>query len=119
MDEFWRRPLGIAAARGRAKVVDLLLPVGNADPNLPSGMYHRTPSSWAAVEGHSEDVVSLLLAHESIHLSLNHPDFFGRTALGWAKKMGHDVKIADMIRAHPRCNGELWQATKASLPTNS
>lgn len=86
-----------------AEVVELLLSIGGADPNLLDFADGRAPLGHAACE-RNVDVVELLLAHESI--DPNRCDFFGNSALGWVQEHQHH-EIAELIRSHPRCNGKL------------
>ena len=85
--------LSIAAERGHARVVKLLLAQDAIDMNLPD-LDGQTPLAWAAFNGHS-DVIDLLLEHDELQAGTI--DINGNTALAWAAANGHLKAVASLL----------------------
>jgi hypothetical protein len=82
-------PLLWAAESGKSSVVDLLLAIDDADPNLED--YNgRTSLSWATRNGH-DAIVRLLL--DTGKVDADSKDNGGRTPLLWAAGRGHDAVV--------------------------
>jgi len=84
-------PLHKACANGHAKVVQLLLGMGNAE--LVTNESGNTPLHWAAANGHHE-VVDLLLKHYT-NVDVLQKNSFGRSALteGFSSKSTETAKL--------------------------
>ena len=80
-------PLVWAARNGHVGVAEIFLGPGGIDPNLPAGLYDRTPLGDAAAWGH-EEVVKLLLERQDV--DPNRLDNREETPLGWAAVEGHE-----------------------------
>ncbi|KAK4216221.1 ankyrin repeat-containing domain protein [Rhypophila decipiens] len=98
-DPCGRTPLVRAIIRGRAKVAEVLLSEGKADPEL--GDHHgTTPLSLAArltPTRRSVRVVKLLLRTGKV--SVSSKDGFGRTPLCWAERSGN-MESAMLLRRY-------------------
>lgn len=92
------RALALAAQRGHAAVVGLLLDTGE-DPNRynPNGSHaHATPLHQAAIGNHH--AVVKLLVERGARLDIR-DTIYKATPLGWAEHGGHSA-IAAYLRAH-------------------
>lgn len=114
LDDENKTPLHLAAEKGCAECVKLLLGKG-ADPNavdgnknisLNGGAYngYRTPLHFAAAEGHTE-CVDLLLGKEA---DPNAVDGYKETPLHKAAKNGHAACIKLLLDAKADPNKKNW-----------
>lgn len=94
--------LQIAADRGHAHLVEMLLKVDNINPNFrdTSLEYKAAPIGLAARRGHSV-IVELLLAADNIDPNVKDQHSF--TPLYWACKMGH-VRVVKQLLARDDVN---------------
>jgi ankyrin repeat protein len=87
-----RTPLSLAAGKGYAEVVQLLIKEGRLDPD-ETDKNGRTPLSWAASRGH-KGVVKLLIARDDV--DIDSKDNMGWTPLSWAAGNGH-AEVTELL----------------------
>lgn len=83
-------PLAIAATRGYAKSIELILPHSN--PNSKNPNNGHTALITATVQGHAECVRALIPASQ-----VNAQDQHGNTALIYAARAGHDECVSLLL----------------------
>lgn len=93
--EWWFTPLMVAAARGHAHVVEVLL-IAGADVNGQDAYAGSTALIWASAMGHTS-VIRVLLRMPEININMtNH--MFGRSALMYAARYERPDVVRQLLQ---------------------